>query len=493
MRSMDPRVPMGVALTHLASRDPGGVAITCGESSISWGALEGRANRWARGFLALGVRHGDLVTIALPNSIDFYVAVLACWKIGAVPQPVSGALPDVERREIVRLADPALVVGGPPLDDRPWIPEGWEAPASLPDDALEPATSPSWKVMTSGGSTGRPKLIVATEPSLIDPDGLTLGMRRDGVQLVAGPLYHQGPFIFSTRALLSGVRLVVMPHFDASTALALIERERVDWVFLVPTMLHRIWRLPEEERMARDLSSLRVVLSTGSPWPVWLKQVYLDWLGPDRIFEAYGGTESQGGTFITGHEAIEHPGSVGRPTGVGRIRVLDPDGRDVPTGDIGEIYFRPEAGPGTTYRYIGAEAKAVDGWETLGDLGYFDADGYLYLVDRRTDMIVSGGVNVYPAEVEAALDALPFVRSSAVVGLPDDDLGQRVHAILDIGGADVPDAVEQARRHVDGVLARPKRPRTYELVHLPLRDDAGKVRRRALRAARLAPPPASGE
>jgi bile acid-coenzyme A ligase len=481
-------VPMGVALEQRAADDSGGVAIVCGDAVITWGELERSANRRARAFRERGVTRGDLVTIALPNGIDHYLSVLAAWKLGAVPQPVSNALPDEERLAIIDLADPALVVGGPVVTGRPWLAGGWAPSPEVDDGPLEPVVSPSWKVMTSGGSTGRPKLIVAGEPSVIDPDALRLGMRRDGVQLVAGPLYHQGPFIFSTRALLSGVRLVVMPRFDASSALALIERHRVDWAFLVPTMLHRIWRLPEAERDARDLSSLRVVLSTGAPWPVWLKQAYLDWLGPERVFEAYGGTESQGGTFITGHEALTHPGSVGRPTAAGSLRVLDDSFHDVPTGEIGEIYFKPATGTGSTYRYIGAEARAHEGWETLGDLGYLDADGYLYLVDRRTDMIVSGGTNVYPAEVEAALDALPFVRSSAVIGLPDDDLGQRVHAIVDVGDADDRTHAEYealVRANLAGALSRPKQPRSFEFVREPLRNDAGKVRRSALREARV--------
>ena len=184
---------MGVALGALAERDGDGTAIVCGDDSITWGELERAANRRARGLAGLGVRHGGLVTIALGNSIDFYLSVLACWKIGAVPQPVSSALPAVERAAIVALANPELVVGGPPaLDGRPWIPDDWQPSPSLDDHPLPPATSPSWKVMTSGGSTGRPKLIVAAEPSTIDPDDLRLGMRRGGVQLVAGPLYHQG-------------------------------------------------------------------------------------------------------------------------------------------------------------------------------------------------------------------------------------------------------------------------------------------------------------
>jgi len=233
------------------------------------------------------------------------------------------------------------------------------------------------------------------------------------------------------------------------------------------------------------------VFSTGAPWPVWLKEAWIGWLGPDVIREGYGGTESQGGTSITGRESLERPGSVGLPQQGARVRILDTDGTDVPTGEVGEIYFMPATGPGSTYYYLGAEAKDREGWETIGDLGYVDADGYLYLVDRRTDMIVTGGANVYPAEVEAALDAHPGVRSSAVIGLPDEDRGQIVHAIVDVPELDLTDAAE-VERFTDGLRAALRErivtykvPRSFEFVSEPLRDDAGKVRRSALRDERI--------
>jgi bile acid-coenzyme A ligase len=316
-------------------------------------------------------------------------------------------------------------------------------------------------------------------------------MQVGDVQLVPGPLYHNGPFSFSMFGLFAGGTLVVMERFDAAEALRLIEQHRVQWVFFVPTMMHRIWRLPDRE--SYDVSSLRMVFSTGAPWPVWLKDAWIGWLGPDVIREGYGGTESQGGTSITGTESLERPGSVGLPQGGCQVRILAPDGSEVPTGEVGEIYFMPADGPGTTYYYLGAESKARsvdgrDGWETIGDLGYVDADGYLYLVDRRTDMIVTGGANVFPAEVEAAIEAQPGVRSCAVIGLPDDDLGQRVHAIVDVGDFE-PSSDTDFETALHAALAeriaRYKVPRSFELVREPLRDDAGKVRRSALRDERI--------
>ena len=475
---------IGRAVGWLAERDPDRPAITDEQRSVTRAQLDARTNRLARAYEQLGVGEDAMVTVALPNGIEFYEACIAAWKLGAIPQPVSARLPAHERDAIVELADPAVVVGVAPgtYGSRAVIPAGWEPPGDLPDTPLPERVASAWKAPTSGGSTGRPKIIVAGQPATIDPEQAgTRGMKRDGCQLVPGPLYHNGPFTFSMRGLLTGNHLVVMSRFDAEQALALIERHRVDWVLLVPTMMHRIWRLPEDVRDGYDLSSLEGILHLGAPCPEWLKEAWIHWLGPERVHELYAGTEAQGVTWITGDEWLAHRGSVGRPIG-SKVRVLDADGRDLPPGEVGEVFMMPDAGPGTTYRYIGAEPRSLDGWESLGDMGYVDEDGYLYLTDRRTDMIVSGGANIYPAEVEAALDSHPAVRSSAVIGLPDDDLGQAVHAIVQ---ADGPVTEDELRTHVAAQLVRYKVPRTIELVDEPLRDDAGKVRRAALREARL--------
>ena len=477
------------ALAIHAERDPEGIAVVHEERALGRAELERRSNRLARAYAALGVERGDRVTIALPNGIPFLEAASAVWKLGAVPNPVSPLLPERERAALVALAEPALVVGleGERYRGRPCLPADFAPDPALSDAPLPDRRSPSSQAIASGGSTGRPKLIVDALPAECDPDQAPYGLEPGAAVLVPGPLYHTGPFINARMTLLSGGRVVLMTRFDASRALELIERHRVQWVNLVPTMMQRIWRLPEAERRRRDLDSLQVVMSTGAHCPGWLKRAWIGWLGPDRIWEAYGGTERIGGTLISGREWLEHPGSVGRPSGGRRVRILDDAGRDLPPGEVGEIYFLPPGGPGSTYRYVGAQARATpDGWESLGDLGYLDADGYLYLVDRRTDLIVSGGVNVYPAEVEAALDEHPAVRSSCVIGLPDDDLGSRVHALVELA-AEVEDG--ELLAFLEERLVRWKLPRSIERVPQPLRDDAGKVRRAQLRAERLGPGP----
>jgi bile acid-coenzyme A ligase len=473
---------IGRALAWHAERDPDRASVTDSGFSVTRRELDLRSNRLARAYADLGVGVDDLVTVGLPNGVEYFVACAAIWKLGATPAPVSSLLPAAELEAVVTLADPALLVGLE-LPGRRCVPAGFDA-SGYDDAPLPDAMASSWKAPTSGGSTGRPKLILSGTPGEVDPGVAAVPyIPRDGVQLVPGPLYHNGPFIYSMRGLLSGQSLVVMERFDAEEVLRLVELHRITWMLLVPTMMQRIWRLPEDVRTAYDLSSLEMILHLGAPCPAWLKRSWIDWLGPDRVVELYAGTESQGVTVIGGREWLERPGSVGRPVLGSQFRILDEHGADVPPGTVGEIYMMPAEGPGTTYRYRGAEACNVDGWESLGDLGHLDEDGYLYLADRSADLILTGGANVYPAEVEAALDAHPAVRSSAVIGLPDDDLGERVHAVVDVADATV--TGDALLAHVAERLVRYKVPRTIELVREPLRDDAGKLRRSALRASRL--------
>jgi len=347
----------------------------------------------------------------------------------------------------------------------------------------------SWKAMTSGGSTGRPKLIVDGRPGMRDPNVGVLGQIPYDIMLNPGPMYHNTPLSMTTQCLLTGGHVIDMERFDPLQALQLIERYQVRWVSFVPTMMHRIWRLPEEQRNAFDLSSLQVMFHMAAPCPAWLKEKWIEWLGPERIFELYGGTEGQGFTVITGAEWLEHRGSVGKLLPGCRLRVLNEAGEDCATGEIGAIYFLPDTGRASTYRYIGATASTIGEWETLGDLGYLDADGYLYIADRRTDLILSGGANIYPAEVEAALDSHPAVLSSIVVGLPDEDMGQRVHAIVQFSPSASKPSGDDLLAFLQTRLARYKIPRSFEFTSEFLRDDAGKARRTRLRDERIGKTP----
>lgn len=469
------------ALADKAAENPGRAAITCGDDSVTRGELESRTNRLARTFADLGVTHGSFVTVALPNSVAFYEACIAAWKLGAIPQPVSYRLPDRERQAIVELADSSLVVGvdAAAHPNRKTVPIGFTPDPSIDDSPLPDTTAPAMKAPTSGGSTGRPKLIVAGDPGVVNEGAPGMGQRVDGVVCIPGPLYHNAPFSFGAGSLFHGNHLVILPNFDAEATLAAIERHRADWILFVPTMMSRISRLPDDVKNRYDLSSLAVVWHMAAPCPPWLKEEWCHWLGGEKIFELYAGTEAQAVTIIRGDEWLAHRGSVGRVV-TGEMKVLDPDTYDeLPRGTVGEIFMRNDR---ITYRYLGAEARTTpDGWESLGDMGWIDDEGYVYLTDRRGDMILSGGANIYPAEIENALSEHPLVVSSAVIGLPDEDLGNRVHAMVQVSGAITDDEMHTflAER-----LVRYKIPRTFEFVDHAVRDDAGKVRRSALRDER---------
>ena len=471
-------------LRRLAAERPDAVAVSCqGESITRTGLLE-RGGDLAVHLQGLGVGTGDLVTVALPNSIDWFVSYVAIWLLGATPQPVSSRLPQRELEALIELADPPVVIGAPDgaVQGRHSIPAGFRAPRAdasvLPD-----VVSPAWKAPTSGGSTGRPKLIVSGDPAVMDETAPPpLMMDPGGCLVMPGPLYHNGPAVWSWQAVLNGLSVALMPRFDAEGTLAEIEQHRGSVLYMVPTMMKRIWRLPEDVRLRYDLSSLRVVWHLAEPCPEWLKQCWIDWLGPERIMELYAGTEAQTATVITGAEWLAHRGSVGRVQ-PGTVMITDDDGNEVPTGEMGEVWMRSLRGT-PTYRYVGATARTREGgWESLGDMGRFDADGYLYLGDRASDMILSGGANIYPAEVEAAIQEHPSVQSCAVIGLPDEDKGAVIHAIIEATAAQVGE--DELRAFLAARLVTHKIPRTCEYVDFPLRGDDGKVRRSALRAERV--------
>ncbi|MDE2464664.1 MAG: AMP-binding protein [Alphaproteobacteria bacterium] len=460
------------------------------EESLSWNELDRHSNRMARALAEAGVRFGDFVTIALPNSLGFIEACYAVWKLGAVPQPVSSRLPQAELDAIVELANTPVVIGGEELkSSRPVFSPATLLSHSSDDSALPDLISPSWKAPTSGGSTGRPKLIVSGQPAVVDGIGQAVWrIVPDDVVLMPGPLYHNGPLITTFYALQAGAEVVLMPKFDAQATLAHIARHRATWVYFVPTMMGRIWRLPEDVRAQYDVSSLRTIWHLAAPCPSWLKEAWIGWLGPDVVWELYGGTEGISSTTISGREWLSHRGSVGKPLDGGIMKAFDEEGRELPPGQTGEIFMKRAEGFPATYRYVGAKPRTLPGgWESIGDIGWFDEEGYLYLADRRSDMILVGGANVYPAEVEAALEEHPLVASSAVIGLPDDDLGNRIHAIIQPReGLDLDDLT----RHLAERLVIYKRPRSFELVSENVRDDAGKVRRSALRAERIDKPKA---
>lgn len=470
------RVPIVQRFHDVVQERGDDVGIICGDETRTFAAVDRASNRLARAYADRGVGTGDIVTIALPNSVEFVEALLAVWKLGAVPLPISWQLPGRERDQIIELADPRLVVGVTDLTTvHPWVAPGFAPEPDLDDGPLPIVVSPNLRAMTSGGSTGRPKLIVATEDACFDFERTAFPVSGDAVQLVAGPMYHTAPFSYGVLGFVTGQRIVVLPRFDAAAALTAIAEHRVTTAMVVPTMLLRMARAIEDGA-AHDLGSVHALWHTGGPCPAWLKERWIELVGGDHLFELYGSTESIATCMISGTEWLAHKGSVGRPI-IGEMKVCDPMGEPSAPGEIGEIYMRRGPDAASPYRYVGAATRSLPGgWESLGDLGYTDAEGYFFLSDRRTDLIVSGGANVFPAEVEGVIGEHPGVVTSAVVGLPDGDLGQRVHAVVHVSADGAVD-VEDLRAFVAERLVRYKVPRSFRLTTEPLHNEAGKVRR----------------
>ncbi len=457
-------IPIGRAFTVLAERAPDRPAVTVGDRVVTRAEVESLGNRLAHDWVAQGVGQDDLVTVSLPNGVDFVLACVAAWKLGATPQPLSPRLPAAERARVLDVVRPALVVDGP------------IAIASADDAPLPEAVASSWKAPTSSGSTGVPKVLRDPNPSTIDVDGVVApfvprggdghggdGHGGDGhsvVQLVAGPLFHAAPFTYAMRGLMTGHELVLLERFDAGAALTAIERHGVGWTMLVPATMARIWRHPA--RATTDVSSLVSVLHMAARCPEPLKRDWIDWLGPERVVEVYAGTEAQGLTMIDGVEWLAHPGSVGRPVPGSRFRAVRPDGADCAPGEVGELLMQRDGG--------------LPGWHSLGDAGWVDPDGYVFVADRLDDAITTGGVTVHPADVEAIVDAHPAVRSSVAVGRPDAEVGETVHVVAELEpgtGIDAGTLLAWVRERLDPE----KRPRTLETTAVPLRDDTGKARR----------------
>jgi bile acid-coenzyme A ligase len=476
----------GQLIADYAARKATETAIRYSDDHVTWAELDERSTARALQLRNAGVKPDDLVAIAMANGIAHHEMALAAWKAGATPCILPSKLPANELAQILEVARPSVVIRmGEPLSPVTQIDPSIPAPQAA-EEPLGDLAPRYFKAVASGGSTGRPKLIVDHNEGRMTPglEGLIelLDIPREGVLINPGPLYHNAPFLFSSLALLCGSQVVGLNRFDPEETLRLIERHNGQFLCLVPTMMQRIIALPPEVRARYDLSSLKVVWHMAAACPPWLKRAWIDWLGPDVLKELYAGTEGPA-TVITGREWLEKPGSVGK-VAPDTLKILDADGDDCGPGEVGEIYFPAIAAD--RFHYVGATlSRTPEGRFSLGDLGHVDKDGYLFLADRRTDLILRGGANIYPAEVEGALDEHPDVVASVVVGIPAGDIGQRVHAIVEVRhGSDL--ELADLDRFVRAQLSGYKCPESYEISAGPLKDEAGKVRRGALKAEREA-------
>jgi bile acid-coenzyme A ligase len=485
-------VSYGRRLTDLATQAPTRPVLICidpdgAERIITRLDLERRSNQLARAMNQRGVGQGSLVAVALPNIAEHYFATYAAWKLGATVLPVRWSLPEWERDRLLGLSDPMLVVAPIESDGGSWPTMTLDEIAvttNLDDRPLDDRVPSPARAIATSGSTGSPKLIVSSIPGEMDPDVAPTALvaaDEHTIQLVTSPLYHTNGFGSHIR-LQAGGTIVLVERFDAQRVVDLIGRWNVNHIILVPTMLQRIARLPDVR--PEQLASIEILFYGGAPLAPWVAERWLELMAPERFFFQYGGTEELGGTMTDGHGWLSHCGTVGVPVGC-ELRILGDDGIELPVGEIGDIYFRRPGTP-TVFRYVGAPQPPMteDGFTTYGDLGWVDEDGYLYIADRRVDMIISGGANVFPAEVEAALSEHPGLADAVVIGLPDAEWGQRVHAIVEVAaGRDRPDGAE-LKEHCRQRLIPYKVPKSFEIVERIPRSEAGKINRSSLVAAR---------
>lgn len=468
-------------------------------------------NQLAHALRAAGLGTGDVVAVLLPNGRALFEALLATMQIGLRLTPINTHLTASEVAYILADAPAAAFVTHERLaavaraaaDDARVPADRRIAVGSIDGfrafDAFaagQPPERPSERqagqiLAYTSGTTGRPRS-VRRKLVPVDPD-LAIALQAthlfkydvrpgDGhVHLVASPMYHMAPLIHGWYSLHLDHPVVLMDGWDAEATLRLVERHRVTTTHLVPTQLHRLLALPEEARQRYDLSSLRAVVHAAAPCPVEVKRRILEWWGP-IVYEYYGSTEG-GGTLVRSDEWLSRPGTVGRVWQGGELKILDEDGNECPAGVVGTVYMRSYS----DFEYGGDPEKTRAGRRgglfTAGDMGYLDSEGYLFLCDRKIDLIISGGVNIYPAEVEGALLAHPKVADVAVFGIPHPDWGEEVKAVVqpEVGVAVSAAFVDELMAHCVARLARYKIPRSFDFTEALPRDPSGKLMKRKLR------------
>ena len=487
------------------------IGVRCGGRFSTYPDLFGRALRATRGLLELGVGAGDRVALLLRNSIEFLEASIATVPLGASAVPinwhwrgdeVAHVLLDSGAKVLVVHADlwPAIAPSVPEGLALVVVPTDADGAAEKPEGALwwpdwlagnepwaEPPEAAPTSIIYTSGTTGRPKGVVRAPTTDAQREGaramldeiFRLGPGERTV--IPAPMYHTAPNVYALAAAIHGMDMTIMTGFEPEEFLRIVADHRVTVVQMVPTMFVRLLALPAQVRSRYDRSSLRWIVHAAAPCPPDVKRAMIMWLGP-IVAEYYGGTETGPVVFCTSEEWLAHPGTVGRPIERAVVKVLDANGSELPTGESGEVYMWLDIWPDFTYAGDDEKRRAVerDGLVSCGDIGYFDADGYLYLNDRRSDMVISGGVNIYPAEIEACIMSLQGVRDCAVFGIPDDEFGEALaaHVELDDGTQVTADAV---RDHVRAKLATYKTPRTVEFSDSLPREDSGKIFKRRLR------------
>ncbi|MER7014730.1 AMP-binding protein [Saccharopolyspora sp. NPDC000359] len=497
-----------LGLFTTARTDPDRTAVVdVAGRAVSFAQLAERANQLSHAFRSLGLRPGDCVAAVVHNGLPFFELRLATWQSGLYFTPINHHLAEPEIGYVVAnceagvvVVDAALTARCGPVLEAAGIQRfavggapGWRDYEELfhGQPSTEPPDRTAGELMLyTSGTTGRPKgvrrALTGREPQ-VPPHYLDFMARLDivpgrGLHLVLSPLHHAAPGAFAFVGLNFGHTVVLSDRATPEQVLQLVEEHRVTSTFTVPTVLHRLLRLPAEVRERYNTSSLRSVVHAGAPCPVEVKHRCIEWLGP-VLTEFYGATEGSV-TAVRSSEWLTRPGTVGYPLSAAEVRILDEQGEPLPAGEVGAVYFRSGI---TGFEYFKDPDKTAAARHgdliTVGDVGYLDEEGWLFLCDRRTDLILSGGVNIYPAEVEAALLAHPEVADAAVIGVPDEEWGQSVLGIVQPAPGTTGGLADRLAEHCRERLAGFKVPRRIELVPDLPRTDTGKLLRRELRAS----------
>ena len=470
-------------------------SLVFGAETIAPAEVERRAARAAGALDAAGVGDGDVVSILLRNEPAFLDVMLGCRLLGAYHCPINWHFKADEAGYLMRDSGAKVLVSRPDLLEQiaGAVPPGMKVVSDAARWRDEHAPwrgaprQPRGNLPYTSGTTGRPKGVlrnVATEAErarTAEVYRVALGLEPGMRCLLSAPLYHSAPNMYATQAMLNGERLVLEPRFDAERTLALVEQHRLTNLYLVPTMFVRLLALSEATRRRYDLSSVRFVVSMGSPCPPEAKRRMIDWWGP-VITESYASSECGVNTFITSAEWLKRPGSAGKVLGAGALKILDDEGREVAPGTIGAIYVRQPAYPDFTYINNAAARTRLerDGLWSVGDMGYLDAEGYLYVADRKSDMVISGGVNIYPAEIEAMLIGMPGVADCAVFGIPDAEFGEALAAAVQL--SERHDLTEEAvRTYLRERISNYKVPKVVTFHETLPREDSGKIFKRRLK------------
>ncbi len=471
--------------------------------STSWRGLDERVNRLIHVLRAHGVKPGERIAVLSGNRRELYEVFLAAAHAGVLVVPLNWHFAPDEVAYVVENSGARLLILDPEIASNvvgasvPTLEFGTTYEAALASAlADEPADQSMGGVMFyTSGTTGRPKGVTSSAfPIGVPPEVyeliaagmVNIGFPANGRTLLCGPAYHSAQWAFSFFPLIGGSSVVSQRRFVPEDVLDAIDRHGITNVHLVPTQFVRLLRVGEARRQAFSGSSLSMVLHGAAPCSPDVKRRMIDWWGP-KITEYYGGTEGGVVSVITGDEWVGRPGSVGKPMSNMTLRIVTDDGRDAAAGESGVIHIRNATG--TDFEYLGepektAQAHTVEGHFTLGDIGYLDADGYLYLSDRKVDMIISGGVNIYPAEVEGILTSHPSVVDAAVFGIPNDEFGEEVKAAVQLapGVAWSASLAAELTTFLRDRLAGYKVPKTWDVVEAMPRSEAGKLLKRQLRA-----------